>query len=455
MGEKRKINDLVFTNTDSQRISLRAKLAICFGIGIILAIAVPIFVREIYLSSLRVRVETIAHLVSPESVKSLKDNEKDSTEHYDTLKSGLKEVKSVNDDARFIYIMTKDADNTVRFQVDSEDPGTDGFSPRGQEYPEASNELVAMFDTGRTLIEGPISDRWGSWLSILTPIKEENSEEVIAVVGLDIPSTSYLALLASVAAVPLIGSLLVGAIIFISDRARRKRLETLRMRGQLVSIASNELRTPIDGIRWGEELLMNAQLPEKETKILASMHESTLQLQDSIEDMLQLSTLQSTATAPTLHRVTTNLIDLISDIISIQQLPAQQKGVSIELGLNWPALAMSDIDQIPIKRAFSNLISNAIKYSPSNSKVTIDYELIEGDHVFTIKDSGIGIPKDEQSKVFEGFYRASNAVKQGINGTGMGLYLSRGVAEQHGGKLWLKSDEGQGTTIYLRLPAKR
>ena len=116
---------------------------------------------------------------------------------------------------------------------------------------------------------------------------------------------------------------------------------------------------------------------------------------------------------------------------------------------------MSDIDQIPIKRAFSNLISNAIKYSPSNSKVTIDYELIEGDHVFTIKDSGIGIPKNEQSKVFEGFYRASNAVKQGINGTGMGLYLSRGVAEQHGGKLWLKSDEGQGTTIYLRLPAKR
>lgn len=333
MGEKRKINDLVFTNTDSQRVPLWAKLAVCFGIGIILAILVPLFVREIYLSSLRVRVETIAHLTSPERVTALRDNKEGSSQDYDTLKHRLKAVKSVNDDARFIYIMSRDQDRSVRFQVDSEDPGTDGFSPRGQEYPEASNELVAMFDTGQTLIEGPVSDRWGNWLSILAPIKDEESGEVIAVVGLDIPSTSYLTLLACVAAVPLIGSLLVGVIIFISDRSRRKRLETLRMRGQLVSIASNELRTPINGIRWGEELLLNAQLPEKESKVLTSMYESTLQLQDSIEDMLQLSTLQSTATAPTLHRVTTNLIDLISDIISIQQLPAQQKGVSIELGL--------------------------------------------------------------------------------------------------------------------------
>lgn len=455
MATKRNANEQVFMNTDNPRLPLWVKLAICFGIGIILAVIAPLVIRERYLTSLRERIQTIAYLISPEQVASLPTNTEASQQDYDTLKTRLTRVKSVNEDARFLYIMSKDDKGTVRFQADSEDPGTDGFSPRGQEYPEASSELIAMFDNGQALIEGPVSDRWGSWLSILAPIKSEETGKVVGVVGLDIPSTAYYTLLATVALIPLVGALMVGSVIYAIDRARRKRLDILRMRGQLVSIASNELRPPINGIRWGEELLMTAQLGEREAKTLASMHESTLQLQDSIEDMLQLSTLQSTATAPTPHRVTTNLIDLISDIISIQQLPAQQKGVSIELGQNWPALAMSDIDQIPIKRAISNLISNAIKYSPSNSKVTIDYELIEGDHVFTIQDSGIGIPKSEQSKVFEGFYRASNAVKQGINGTGMGLYLSRGMAEQHGGKLWLSSSEGKGTTIYLRLPAKR
>lgn len=442
-------------NTDTPQLPLWAKLAICFGIGSILAVIAPLVIRENYLTSQRARVETIAYLISPERVSSLRNNTEDSQQDYDTLKARLKNVKLVNDDARFLYIMTKDETGVIRFQVDSEDPGSDGFSPRNQEYPEASGELSAMFDTGQTLIEGPVSDRWGSWLSILAPIKNEETGKVVGVIGLDIPSTAYIALLVSVATIPLIGALLVGAVIYVSDRSRRKRLDILRMRGQLVSIASNELRPPINGIRWGEELLMTAQLGEKESKTLASMYESTMQLQDSIEDMLQLATLQTTATAPTMNRVTTNLIELVSNIISTQQLPAQQKGVSIDLGQNWPALAMSDIDQIPIKRTFSNLISNAIKYSPSNSKVTIDYEMIDGDHVFTIQDSGIGIPEGEQSKVFEGFYRATNAVKQGINGTGMGLYLSRGIAEQHNGKLWLSSSEGKGTTIYLRLPAKR
>jgi two-component system sensor histidine kinase VicK len=105
-----------------------------------------------------------------------------------------------------------------------------------------------------------------------------------------------------------------------------------------------------------------------------------------------------------------------------------------------------------MRRTFDNIISNAVKYSQPNTKVTIDYEVVEGNHVFTVHDRGIGIPKDEQHKVFGGSYRASNAVKLSAIGTGMGLYLSRNVVEQHHGKLWLSSKEGEGTTVYIQLP---
>ena len=99
-----------------------------------------------------------------------------------------------------------------------------------------------------------------------------------------------------------------------------------------------------------------------------------------------------------------------------------------------------------MKRVLNNLISNAIKY------VQVGHERVDGKHVITITDHGIGIPKSEQDKVFGGFYRASNAVAKESSGTGMGLYMSRNTIEQHGGKLWLKSDEGKGTTVYIQLP---
>lgn len=451
MSQKPDSSKQLFTNLDAPVMPLWAKIAICMVVGIALAVVAPLIASQQYIATQKERIGSIAYLISPERVTALRDNAEKSADDYDVLKTRLQKVKTVNSDARFIYIMARDDHKSVRFLVDSETPGSDGYSPRNEAYGEASDALVAMFDNGRALVEGPVSDRWGSWLSVLAPIRND-AGEVVGVVGLDIPSSRYITLLAVAAAVPLVTSLLVATLIVMSDRMRRRRQETLRMRSQIVSIASHELQTPLTGILWGQETLLNTRLPEKEMTILAKMHESTITLQESIEDMMQLTGIQDNATTRTLNRVTSNLIELINNAVNSQQLPAQQKGVTITYGPNWPALVMANVDVQQIKRVFTSLISNAVKYSATNTSVVIDYEVIDGNHVFMIQDSGIGIPKEEQSKVFDGFYRASNAVKQNAIGTGMGLYASRNAIEQHGGKMWLKSEEGKGTTIYLQLP---
>lgn len=453
MTTPQKLNKSLFTNVDRQIVPLWVKLVICFAIGMTLAIVTPVFARQTYISMLESRVNTMAYLISPERVAAIATNAEGSQADYDTLKERLENVKKANPDARFIYLMARDAHKNVAFLVDSEQPGTDGYSPRGEAYPEASPALIAMFDNKQTLIEGPIGDRWGNWLSILTPIVSDQGK-VVGIVGLDIPSALYTTLLALAAAIPIALSLLIATIIWLADRSRRKRADTFRMRSQIVSIASHELQTPLAGILWGQETLLAATLPEKESKILTTMHESTLTLQESIEDMMQLTGLQDNATTPKLNRVTTNLTELIGDAMTSQQLPAQQRSVTLQYGPNWPTLIMANVDSQQMKRVFTSLISNAVKYSRPNTSVFVDYEHIESDHVFTIQDHGIGIPKDEQSQVFGGFYRASNAVKQSAMGTGMGLYASRNAIEQHGGRLWLTSEEGKGTTIYVRIPGK-
>jgi len=99
-----------------------------------------------------------------------------------------------------------------------------------------------------------------------------------------------------------------------------------------------------------------------------------------------------------------------------------------------------------------NIVSNAIKYSPENSPITFLYDSKEDMHVIGVRDHGIGIPEEEQTKVLEGYYRATNATKVQAHGTGLGLWVTRLIVEKHGGVLRLDSKVGKGTTIYASFP---
>lgn len=432
---------------------LWGKIGLIVALGVVVGSASVLITGNVYKTILRTRIDTIASVLDTSRVQRLSDaGPGNDSADYNYIKTKLAAIKGANDDVRFVYLMTRDAQGQVRFLADSEPSTSPDYSPQGQLYPEASPALKAMFDSQADLIEGPSKDSYGNWLSALTPIINDQTYRFVGVVGIDIPASSYSFLLALAGGIPLVLALLAAVIVYSTDQIRRRRQEATRFRAEMVSIASHELRTPLTGLRWSEEGLLDGRLTAKQRDALEVMHQSTLRLQDSIEDILQLANLE-TGKAQRLFLHEVDLRALIDGIFAMQKLAAGRNKTKLGYADGWPKTLPITADSQRLKRVFNNLISNAIKYSRPDTIITVGYGRTNaGSHVISIQDHGIGIPAHEQSKVFSGFYRATNASASDIAGTGMGLYLSRAIIAQHGGKLWLESEEGKGTTVFVQLP---
>lgn len=435
---------------DDLLVSTNVKILLSLLVGMVLALLSVFIVWQQFTSSLAGRAETIATTLDPERIGSIISQDGQARDNEATVRSQLQRVRGVNSDARFIYVAALNNNNQVYMLADSEPTSSTEYSPRGTIDAEASLELKASFTDDTTYIAGPDGLTTSSRLTVLSPIRNTSGKQ-IAMLGMNIPSTTYVTLLSLATLIPLLGSLLVGAVFVMTDTVHRRRQESIRMRNELVSIAGHELRTPLTGIRWGEESLLKAKLAAKSHETVQTMLDSTLRLQESIEDILQLANLQS-GRLNKLVLTSTDMVSLVEGVFAMQKLPALQKNITLEFSRQWPEKLIINCDERRIKRVFHNLISNAIKYTRQGTAVVVSYEEIDGKHVISIIDHGIGIPEAERDKVFKGFYRATNAVKQGVSGTGMGLFMSRSTIEQHGGKLWLSSVEDKGTTVYVQLP---
>lgn len=448
----RKVSSLFSPSDDGTLVATSLKITLTLMIGLTAAVLLMYMANDSYRDTLTARVETIASALPAEEVLNAKqDLEFDNYGRSgNLLHEKLIAVKNTNDDLSFVYLMAmKDGD--VVFLADGEQKDSSNYSEPGSTFDEASNELRNLFQNGGTVIEGPVSDRWGEWLSALTVIENPTNGQVIAVVGVDVESLVYYRSLAVAAFLPFFGAVLFSCIFWLADHRRKNRKDALRFKSELVSIASHELRTPLTGIRWGQETLLKDTKDEKHAEILNSMYDSTLRLQESIEDILQLANWQAGRNQE-LRLAPLDMHALFAGIFATQKLPAAQRGIKLEFSHDWPEEVIVKCDMQRVKRVMNNLVSNAIKYARPNTAVTVGYENVDGQHLFSIQDQGIGIPQMEQEKVFGGFYRATNAVKHEAGGTGMGLYMSRTTIEQHGGKLWLQSIEDKGTTAYVQLP---
>jgi signal transduction histidine kinase len=409
----------------------------------------------VYKNSLRTRIHTIAEALDSQRITELDQAGPNAAtqEGAINLQSKLASINAANADSRFVYIVSRDnVSGTVSFLADSGSAGSNGHTLRGQILPEASSKLKSIFDNGRTIIEGPTLSGSGNWLSALSPIIDERTYRITAVVGMDVPATTYGLLLGLAGGIPLLLSLFAAAIVYVRRQIRRRHHEHIQFRAEMLSIASHELRTPLTGLLWSEQNLLSRKLNAKARReVVEGMYDSTRQLQESIEDVLQLASIGS-GKSQRLFIKEVDLHDVIDDVIATQQLAADHQKVTFTLSAAWPKHLMVSCDVPRIKRVFNNLVSNAIKYSMPQTVVTIGYSRSKaGRHVISIQDHGIGIPDDEQVQVWRGFYRAKNAAEHDIDGTGMGLYLARRIVEQHGGRMRLESKVGKGTTVFVEL----
>jgi two-component system phosphate regulon sensor histidine kinase PhoR len=147
-----------------------------------------------------------------------------------------------------------------------------------------------------------------------------------------------------------------------------------------------------------------------------------------------------------------NLKKLVENIMDLLSVQIKQKGLRFSADI--PTNLWVLIDKSQIDRVFVNLIGNAIKFTPEKGRITVTTQPVKNFVQVNISDTGIGIPKEAQETIFEEFYRVDNPINEKVKGTGLGLSLVKNILEAHQGSIWIKSEEGSGSTFSFLLPTE-
>ncbi len=397
------------------------------------------------------RVQSFAVLFDPAEVSQLTLSDADLTlPAYQDLKSKLIALKGQNSDARFVYLMAKRGDQ-VYFMADSEDPSSEGYSPPGQEYTEASPVLLSGWEPGKKSVMEIYADRWGNWISGLAPIVNA-SGTTIALIGMDQGAEEHQLLFLTEVGLILLAAatllLLVGLLYFLE----RQEQDLVNMKNDFVAVASHELRSPLSSLRWDlSELQHDSALPEKERGIIDNLYKRVCVLIERTGALLQVTAVDHGAMRPDeMKRV--DIAPEISAALSRAKEAAMAKQITIHaLGsLQEPMLLRGN--RTHLRLVFDNLLSNAVKYSPEHSTVTCSVKTISDEHIFSVRDEGMGIPPEDAARIFTGFHRAKNAEASGALGSGFGLYITKKIVDFHGGSITCSSEQGKGSTFTVRLP---
>jgi two-component system phosphate regulon sensor histidine kinase PhoR len=240
-----------------------------------------------------------------------------------------------------------------------------------------------------------------------------------------------------------------GAIAVFHDITRLKELEKVRQ--DFVANVSHELRTPLTTIKGYAETLLEGALHEQvATQFVQVIKRHADRLAKIVEDLLTLSKIETEEFRPNLERIPVS--ELIHDVIDFVKQAAEKKEIAISKNDISPSLSAQG-DRAYLEQVLVNLLDNAIKYGRNGGKVVISaIETDQGDVQFSVKDDGIGIPKEDLPRIFERFYRVDKGRSQELGGTGLGLSIVKHLVQAHRGRVWAESQLGEGSTFYFTLP---
>lgn len=227
------------------------------------------------------------------------------------------------------------------------------------------------------------------------------------------------------------------------------------LQSDFVTLASHQLRTPLSAIKWYTEMLIaqrTGRLSGKQLEYLHEIYRSNERAINLVNDLLDVSRIQEghiqLELRPTkIEKVVEEIIDNFNTLIK-----ASRVSINFEI-INGPLPAV-ETDQEKLKRIIINLLSNSIKYTPADGQIRIAVQNNKNHLTISVSDTGIGIPKADQRKVFEKFFRSPSVIKLAPDGTGLGLFIAKSLIEAMSGKISFKSQEGKGTTFSFTLPIK-
>jgi len=243
---------------------------------------------------------------------------------------------------------------------------------------------------------------------------------------------------------------LSGVVVVIQDITEAQRLEMSRR--EFVANVSHELRTPLTTIKSYAETLIESTEDEQEGKFLSVINREVDRMTRIVKDLLTLSSLDYNKLST--HRTNFSLDDLIKDIVSKMSLDAKNhKHIITYSPATQIPIVYADLDRI--EQVITNIISNAIKYTPDSGKIDVYAGYLYNEVYIKIKDNGIGIPEKDLPRIFERFYRVDKARTRESGGTGLGLAIAQEIIRLHGGTIKIDSEYQKGTEVIIKLPVTK
>lgn len=242
----------------------------------------------------------------------------------------------------------------------------------------------------------------------------------------------------------------IGKVVIFRDSTQERQVDFAKT--EFISLASHEMRTPLSMINWYSEMLLAGDVGElkpEQKEYATTIYESSKRMVELVNSLLNVSRLElgTFAIEPELVKV----IDIAQTCIKGLKPTIQEKGLNLKESYD-PSIPNIKADPKLLDIIIRNLLANAIKYSYPKGEIDLAIRKDKDFIVIEVKDQGIGIPKDQQSKIFTKLFRADNARVINPEGAGLGLYIIHEILEYTKGEIWFKSKENEGTTFYAKIP---
>ena len=232
--------------------------------------------------------------------------------------------------------------------------------------------------------------------------------------------------------------------------------EASRLKSEFISIISHQLRSPLSSLKWALEILISGRFGKIEGKpadYLQILADNAKRMGELISSLLIVSRIEQ-GRFP-LHKAGFSLINLAEEAIAEFKPVAIASNIEIVLETAKSNLPQAFGDSSQLKLVVENFIDNAVRYTKGAGKVAVAIAFQNDKLLFSVKDGGVGIPKEDQKHIFQKFFRSGNVLKYQTQGSGLGLYIAKSIIEKSGGKIGFKSEQDKGSTFWFTIPINK